>query len=96
MTFRIPEQEVQLKKSLIISISIFALCLAGTALAAPAEIPSDSTAATAKGDTKVTIGGELRVRGVVQQNTGDFDKNSTGGGSGVTATTTRTQPRPKQ
>jgi hypothetical protein len=84
-----------LKKILIISIFILALGAVGTACAAPAEIPTDSTAATAKGDTKVTIGGELRVRGVVQQNTGDFDKNSTGGSS-ATVTTTRTQPRPKQ
>jgi hypothetical protein len=45
----------------------------------PASIPSDGTQAVAKGGTQVTIGGELRVRGVSTQNTSDFNGHSAAG-----------------
>jgi hypothetical protein len=85
-----------LKKIIIISISILTFGFAGNSFAVQAEIPSDSTAVTAKSDSKITISGEIRSRGIVQQNTSDFNKNSTSSGSGVTVTTQKEQPRPKQ
>jgi hypothetical protein len=62
------------KKFIIFAVALFVLGLAGSAFAIPAEIPADTTAAIAKGGTQVTIGGELRVRGSVRQNVGDFDR----------------------
>jgi hypothetical protein len=87
-----------MKKLIIISISIFTLGLAANSFAVPAEIPTDTTAATAKGDTKITIGGELRVRGVVQHNTSEFNRNkSEAGKNNIPVTATREQPpQPKK
>jgi|GEM_PF-4053680 len=85
-----------MKKMILVSIALCALGFAANSLAAPAEIPTESTAATAKGNTKITIGGELRVRGVVQNNTGDFNGNSSNSNSNTNVTTTRERPRAKK
>jgi hypothetical protein len=86
-----------LKKIIIASISLLTLGLAVNSFAVPAEIPTESTTATAKGDTQITIGGELRVRGVVQHNTGEFNRNkSEAGKNNVPVTVTKEQPQPKK
>jgi hypothetical protein len=85
-----------LKKIIIIPIALLSLGFTGNSFAAPAEIPSDSTAVTAKSDSKITISGEIRVRGVVQQNTDDFNRHTTNGSSGAINTTKKEQPRQKQ
>jgi hypothetical protein len=58
------------------------LGFSGAAFAIQAEIPADTTAAIAKGGTQVTIGGEVRVRGYLLQNSKDFQKGVTDGSSG--------------
>jgi hypothetical protein len=65
------------KKLLIFAVCLLALGFAANSFAIQAEIPADTTAAIAKGGTQITIGGDLRVRGVIQSNTGDFNSNST-------------------
>jgi hypothetical protein len=61
------------KKLLIFSVALLALAFAANSFAIQAEIPADTTAVVAKGKTQVTIGGDLRYRGIYQQNTGDFN-----------------------
>ena len=51
------------------------LGFAASAFAIHAEIPSETQAVVATGGTQITIGGELRFRGEVQQNTSDFNSN---------------------
>jgi hypothetical protein len=57
--------------ALIVSL-VFVLGFAASAFAVQAEIPADTKAVIAKGTTQVTIGGELRFRGEVRNNTADF------------------------
>ncbi len=54
---------------------VFVLGFAATAFAIHAEIPAETQATVAKGSTQVTIGGDIRIRGEMQQNTSDFDDN---------------------
>lgn len=51
----------------------------------PASIPSNGTKSVARGGTQVTIGGEIRVRGGNAQNTSDFNRNDSAGGTFVAA-----------
>jgi len=53
----------------ILSILVFVLGLTALSYAVVAEIPSDTTAAVAKGKTQITLGGELQVRGTTATNT---------------------------
>ena len=53
--------------------AVFVLGFAASAFAIHAEIPAESQAVIAKGSTQITIGGDIRVRGEFQQNTGDFN-----------------------
>jgi hypothetical protein len=92
----VPDRRSQLKKIVIAFISLLILGFAVSSFAVPAEIPTDTTATTVKGDSKITIGGELRVRGVVQQNTGDFNSNTSNSSKGAPVTPQKDQPRPKQ
>lgn len=85
-----------MKKIIVALISLLTLGFAVNSFAVPAEIPTDTTATKTNGSTKITIGGELRVRGMVQQNTGDFNSSASNGSKGVTVTTTKDQPRAKQ
>ena len=68
-----------MKKLIIFAVALLALGFAASSFAIQAEIPADSTAAIAKGGTQVTIGGEIRVRGAIRSNTGDFDRGVTTG-----------------
>ncbi len=52
---------------------IFVLGFAASAFAIHAEIPSETQAVVAKGQTQITLGGELRFRGETRQNTNDFN-----------------------
>ncbi|MCL5062817.1 MAG: alginate export family protein [Nitrospiraceae bacterium] len=54
---------------------VLVLGFAASAFAIQAEIPSETQATVAKGTTQITLGGAIRVRGEVLQNTTDFDKN---------------------
>jgi hypothetical protein len=67
------------KKLIIFAVALLALGFAANSFAIQAEIPADTTAVIAKGGTQVTIGGELRVRGISAQNTRDFDRHITDG-----------------
>ncbi|KAF0182359.1 MAG: hypothetical protein FD164_1198 [Nitrospirae bacterium] len=48
---------------------------AAMAFAVPADIPADTTAAIAKGGTRVTIDGDVRVRGRMFSNVTDFNSD---------------------
>ena len=54
---------------------IFTLGFAASAFAIHAEIPAETQAIVAKGTTQVTLGGEIRLRGELTNNT-DLDKAS--------------------
>ncbi len=63
----------------ILSVLVFILALTGLSYAVVAEIPSDTTAAVAKGKTQITLGGEIQVRGTMGKNTAvGEDTNKTG------------------
>jgi hypothetical protein len=62
------------KKYLAIILgAVFVLGFAASAFAIHAEIPAETQAVVAKGQTEITIGGEVRVRGEIRQNVSDFD-----------------------
>jgi hypothetical protein len=67
------------KKFFVFAIALLVLGFAASSFAMQAEIPADTTAAIAKGGTQVTIGGEIRMRAVTAQNTGDFNRNNANG-----------------
>jgi hypothetical protein len=67
-----------MKKFLAIIASLaLVLGFAASALAIHAEIPSETQAVVAKGSTQITLGGELRFRGEIQNNM-DFDSDKGG------------------
>jgi len=70
----------------ILSVLVLLLGFAALSYSAPAEIPSDTTAAVAKGKTQITLGGELQVRGSMAKNTAvtEGDITKTGFGRNVT------------
>jgi len=55
---------------------IFVLGFTAVAFAIHAEIPSDTQAVVAKGKTQITLGGEIRARGEIQEV--DFNKDTPG------------------
>ncbi len=58
-----------MKKYLAVFLSVmFVLSLATSAFAVHAELPSETQPIVAKGDTQITLGGELRTRGWYQKN----------------------------
>jgi len=67
------------KKLIIFAVALLALGFAANSFAIQAEIPADTTAVIAKGGTQVTIGGDLRVRGIAAMNTRDFNRHVTDG-----------------
>jgi len=63
----------------ILAVFVLLLGFAALSYSAPAEIPSDTTAAVAKGKTQITLGGEIQVRGTMASNTAvGEDTNKTG------------------
>ena len=71
-----------MKKYLALVLGVlFTLGFAASAFAIHAEIPAETQAIVAKGTTQVTLGGEIRLRGELRNNT-DLDK----AGGQVTAT----------
>ncbi len=52
----------------ILAVLVLLLGLAALSYAAPAEIPSDTTAVISKGKTQITLGGEIRIRGMYGRN----------------------------
>jgi hypothetical protein len=65
----------------ILSVLVLLLGIAALSYAAPAEIPSDTTAVIAKGKTQITLGGELRFRGIYVKNLEVKDNDSYGSAS---------------
>ena len=63
------------KYASILAVFVLLLGFAAMAGAAPAEIPSDTTAVIAKGKTQITLGGELRFRGYYWKNKNVKDEN---------------------
>jgi hypothetical protein len=57
----------------IVISTLFVLGLACSAFAIHAEIPSETQAVVAKGETQITLGGSIRVRGEARNNTADFN-----------------------
>lgn len=70
----------------ILAVLVLLLGLAALSYAAPAEIPSDTTAVIAKGKTQITLGGELRFRGMYGKNLSVKD-NDWYGSSGSSSNT---------
>ncbi len=67
-----------MKKYLVIALAaLFVLGFAASSFAIHAEIPAETQAVVAQSATQITIGGEIRVRGLYQQNAQDFDSNKT-------------------
>ena len=67
-----------MKKYLVIALAaLFVLGFAASSFAIHAEIPAETQAVVAQSATQITIGGEIRVRGIYQQNTQDFNSNVT-------------------
>ena len=67
-----------MKKYLALFLGVlFVFGFAATAFAIHAEIPSESTAVISPGDTQITLGGEIRFRGEIRANNGDFNNNIT-------------------
>ncbi|GBE32261.1 hypothetical protein BMS3Bbin05_01170 [bacterium BMS3Bbin05] len=65
-----------MKKSIaIIAAMLFVFGFTASAFAAMADIPADTSAAVAKGNTQVTVSGSLRFRGNLQNNTKDFNSD---------------------
>lgn len=56
------------KYATILAVLVLLLGVAALSYAAPAEIPSDTTAVIAKGKTQITLGGDLRFRGFYGKN----------------------------
>jgi hypothetical protein len=68
------------KKYLAIILgAVFVLGFAASAFAIHAEIPAETQAIVAKGATQLTLGGEIRFRGELQQNTKDFNSDKADG-----------------
>jgi hypothetical protein len=66
------------KKYLVIALAaLFVLGFAASSFAIHAEIPAETQAVVAQSATQITIGGELRVRGIYQENTTDFNSKAT-------------------
>ncbi len=59
---------------------MFVLGFAASSFAIHAEIPAETQAVVSGGSTQITIGGEIRVRGLAENNTGDFNSNKTSTG----------------
>jgi hypothetical protein len=55
---------------------VFVLGLAVSAFAIHAEIPAETQAVVAKGTTQITLGGSLRFRGDMRDNTSDFNDDN--------------------
>lgn len=72
-----------MKKYLVVALAaMFVLGFAASSFAIHAEIPAESQAVVATGGTQITIGGDIRFRGLYQQNTQDFNSNVSQTGSG--------------
>ena len=55
---------------------IFVLALSESAFAIHAEIPSETRAVAAKDDSRITLGGEVRIRGWYTSNIGDSSEQN--------------------
>ena len=65
-----------MKKYLAILLgAVFVLGFAASAFAIHAEIPAETQAVVSKGATQINIGGDLRFRGEMTQNTGDLNSD---------------------
>jgi len=60
----------------ILTVLVLLLGFAALSYSAPAEIPSDTTPAVAKGKTKITLGGDIRFRGFAINNRDVEDKGT--------------------
>lgn len=63
------------KYASILAVLVLLLGFAAISYSAPAEIPSDTTAVIAKGKTQITLGGELRFRGMYGKNLAVIDND---------------------
>jgi hypothetical protein len=69
------------KKYFVVALAaMFVLGFAASSFAIHAEIPAETQAVVAKSSTQITIGGEIRVRGIIDNNTQDFNSDKTSSG----------------
>ena len=61
----------------IIAAMLFVLGFAASAFAIHAEIPAETSAIVVKGDSTVTLGGEIRMRGEIKETDFDSDTDTT-------------------
>jgi len=71
------------KYASILAVLVLILGFAAISYSAPAEIPSDTTAVIAKGKTQITLGGELRFRGMYGSNLAVVDDKEAKEGTGT-------------
>ncbi|GLI53772.1 alginate export family protein [Thermodesulfovibrio yellowstonii] len=64
------------KYASLLAVLVLLLGFASLSYSAPAEIPSDTTAVIAKGKTQITLGGELRFRGIYGSNLSAIDEDA--------------------
>ncbi len=66
-----------MKKYFLVALAaLFVLGFAASAFAIHAEIPAETQAVVATGATQITIGGDIRVRGLMSNNTADFNSDT--------------------
>jgi len=63
------------KYASLLAVFVLLLGFAAISYSAPAEIPADTSAVIAKGKTQITLGGELRFRGMYGSNLEVWDRN---------------------
>jgi len=69
------------KKYFVVALAaLFVLGFAASSFAIHAEIPAETQAVVSKGATQITIGGDIRVRGLWDNNTSDFNNDATAAG----------------
>ena len=70
-----------MKKYFVVALAaLFVLGFAASSFAIHAEIPAETQAVVSKGATQITIGGDIRVRGIMDNNTKDFNNDATASG----------------
>jgi hypothetical protein len=69
------------KKYLVLALAaMFVLGFAASSFAIHAEIPAETQAVVAAGATQITLGGDLRFRGMMMRNTLDFNSHNVASG----------------
>jgi hypothetical protein len=82
-----------MKGTLILLVGLALCVFTAESYGIQAELPNDTTKVTAQGNAKITIGGDIRVRGTAQGNTNTVNGNNTN--SGASGSSSKDRPRLK-